>query len=234
MARFALGDVSGATADAADLMAATAELSPYRQLTAAVMGAQAAYVTGTPSAAYEQVVRLAVDVDNPAARSFAAGHEAMVAYMSGDVVGALDRFTHAIEHARSAGLLVLEGGWMTGVAFVLSGLSMTDDVSAEAFGRVLRHASQTQDGLSAWTGLEALAIHLAGRMDLEPAAVVLGHLERANRRTADMAAMRTNAMQAVSADPRVEGWMERGARMSRDELLEYALDAVDRIRSPGQ
>jgi hypothetical protein len=170
-------------------------------------------------------------VNNPASRSFAAGHEAMIAYLSGDVVGALDRFTRAIEHARSAGLLVLEGGWMTGVAFVLSGLSMADDVSAEAFGRVLRHAAETQDGLSAWTGLEALAIHLAGCLELEPAAVVL---ERANRRTADMAAKRTDAMQAVSADPRVDGWMERGATMSRDDLLDYALDAVNRIRHPGQ
>ena len=55
---------------------------------------------------------------NPTARSFLYGNTAMVRYVDGDLVGAVESFNAAIDEARITGSLSLVNGWHTGVAFV--------------------------------------------------------------------------------------------------------------------
>jgi predicted ATPase/class 3 adenylate cyclase len=227
MACYSLGELDDATRAADELASATADQPPYRRLIAAVMRAQAALGHGdAASPAYEDVLRLAAEVDNAAARSFALGHRGMEAHSRGDVATAIDLLGQAVDEAKHGGLLVLQGGWMTGIAFVVSGITTNDRGSGEAFGRVLRHAADTRDGLSALTGLEALSIHLAATGRLPEAALILGHLEHNNRRTADMAAFRAGADSAVGGYADAAACKARGASMSRDAVVAYALGVL--------
>jgi predicted ATPase/class 3 adenylate cyclase len=229
MALYSLGDLEGADAEATALVAATVGSPTYRRMTAAVMVAQAAFGKGEGfSDACADVLRLAAEVDNVAARSFACGHRSMSAMVSGDYPAAIELMGQAVDHAREGGLVMLEGGWMSGIAFLLSALPFEDVGSSESFAQLLRHSAAIGDGFSTWTGLEALAIHLAKTGRVEQAAVIFGHLDYNNRHTADMVALRAPADAAVGALPDASGLKGRGAAMSRDDAVAYALAVLDR------
>ena len=74
--------------------------------------------------------------------------------------------------------------------------------------------------------LEAVAINLAELGRLEPAAVVLGNLEKDRRRIASSAGRRKAALDEIGLQPRGETWLAAGAAMPRGELLRFTKSKV--------
>ena len=74
--------------------------------------------------------------------------------------------------------------------------------------------------------IEAAGINLVELRRLEPGAVILGHLAQDRRRPASSAARRDAALGELALNRRAEGWMARGAGMSRAEILEFTKQAI--------
>jgi hypothetical protein len=84
-----------------------------------------------------------------------------------------------------------------------------------------------------WLTIESLASWWARSARLEQAAVMLGHLDAAQRHWAVMADRRAKATAAVTQHPDGARWMAHGAALTRDHLVEYALEQLDPLRSNG-
>lgn len=78
-----------------------------------------------------------------------------------------------------------------------------------------------------WLTLESLAAWWARSEQLEQAAVIIGHVDAAQRHWTAMADRRAKATAAVTQHPDSARWMARGAALTRDQLVEYVLEQLD-------
>jgi hypothetical protein len=83
-----------------------------------------------------------------------------------------------------------------------------------------------RDWLDMWMVIDSLAVLLAEAGRVEPAAVLLGHLQAHKIQYPLGASRRAAATRLVDARADAADWLARGARLDRHELVAYALDAL--------
>jgi hypothetical protein len=74
-----------------------------------------------------------------------------------------------------------------------------------------------------WIVLEAFATHLAHNEQLEPGAVLFAATAQAGRASLDFQAARVTIEERLRQEPEFASWQARGAAMSRNEVVDYAL-----------
>jgi hypothetical protein len=90
---------------------------------------------------------------------------------------------------------------------------------------------EVREWVNVWLTIESLVAWWARSERLEQAAVALGYLDAEQRHWAT-ADRRAKAAAAVTQDPDGARWMARGAALTRDQLVEYALEQLDPHRTP--
>jgi hypothetical protein len=87
--------------------------------------------------------------------------------------------------------------------------------------------------MNVWGLIEALSLYWCGRDRMEPAAVLLGHLEAHDHRHAGgggrsgpFVERRRLAIAGLLELPGGDTWMAHGAELDRDELVTYALEQL--------
>jgi predicted ATPase/class 3 adenylate cyclase len=114
-------------------------------------------------------------------------------------------------------------------AFQAMALAQLDDNASTrlAFGDVLRDLREQGNWAPLWLSIEALAIHLAGRGSPRQAQVILGYLEAHDVRNGGLSGPRAKAEARVSVLPDGDELAATGAAMTRDEVVDYTLTAID-------
>jgi hypothetical protein len=101
---------------------------------------------------------------------------------------------------------------------------VTDASDAE---RSLLHAVRrlyaSRDWLNTWPSVEALALYWMRIGHLQDATVLLGHLQAHGIGHAMFIKQRRQTQEALADTPDTHRWMSRGARLDRDELIQYVL-----------
>jgi predicted ATPase/class 3 adenylate cyclase len=117
----------------------------------------------------------------------------------------------------------------TMAAFEAMALAQLDDNATTrlAFGDVLRDLREQGHWAALWWSTEALAIHLAGRGSPRQATVILGYLRAHDLRNGGLSGPRAKAEARVAVLPDGDELAATGAAMTRDEVVDYALTAID-------
>jgi hypothetical protein len=98
--------------------------------------------------------------------------------------------------------------------------------AASAFHEAITDLYATRWWMYVWIATETLAIHWVSTGELEAGAVLLGHLQANNRSHASLVATRHEADEIVARQPKMRAAIERGAAMSRDDVVGYALERL--------
>jgi hypothetical protein len=115
---------------------------------------------------------------------------------------------------------------MTGLA-----LSVVGPDRDAVYLALIERLRVNQDWTNLTIGLEALAESWATSGDLEPAALILGHLEARDRRHVALAARRTRAMEAIRTHPAGKDWLDRGRALAFEEVLAITVEVLQgRVR----
>lgn len=117
--------------------------------------------------------------------------------------------------------------WIQSVVQLSQGLEYhrrTDAEATQALGSAIQRFCETLDWLHAWVTVEAAAIHLALRGDLDAAAVILGYLDHHDRRHSNFVQDRRDLSQRVQQNYTTE--VASGASMSRSEIIEYTVGVL--------
>jgi hypothetical protein len=77
-----------------------------------------------------------------------------------------------------------------------------------------------------WNTIESLATYWVRSGDLEGAATLLGHLEAHEHHSVPLAARRARAAAVLEQRPDAWPWMEHGAALDRDQIVQYALERL--------
>jgi len=100
---------------------------------------------------------------------------------------------------------------------------------ASTFTDSLTHLYETRFWMYVWIVMENLAVHWVDRGDLEGGAVLFGHLAAHEHAHGVFANGRRRSLDLLNKDPRSSEPMQRGALMTRDELVSYA---IERLAAP--
>jgi len=225
-AAFALGDMEEG-ARMADGCRATAGENPARRIRALTCDSQLAIVgdVGALPAITAQMRECAAEMQNATGWSFHAGDRGMEQLLQGDREGALETLQEAIGWAREAGSITLFNGWQTALAYALAD-AQDDDRSRVTYHRMITECRADDDWANLWILLDALSVHLAHNDHLEAAAVLISALAQARRTSLDFEVARRVAIEQLAREPRAHEWKARGASLSRDEIVDYALEQV--------
>lgn len=190
---------------------------------------------GSPSAMAATVARgrrLAAPLSHPVLDAMAAWATGHAEGHAGRSPEAMAHFRHALELAACAGNLYWEG-WATHSIGLLAAKVPGLD-AAPALQRALARGDAMGFRLGLWTTLEAVALCFADADRLEPAAVVLGHLEAHDIHhrgkgygVGTFVERRANVLGRLRTMAESERWMARGAALNREELVDVALRALD-------
>ena len=189
------------------------------------------------------VALFAVTVDPPSANAHLArarqiagplanpALDIQVAYFSGLVERGAGRYDAALAHFRRAMELAVRTGNRLGEGLALVSLgitaAMTDSDDTESSIRdALAALLATRSWAFVWTVMEALALHWARVGREEPAAVLLGHLEANDIRSAQFVEQRRDAVADLWARGDAEGRLAHGAALAHDQLVAYVLDQL--------
>jgi hypothetical protein len=170
--------------------------------------------------------RLAGGLNSQLADVCAAMAEGAAASKAGDAASAVETLRVAYEQLVAAdvrGNVRSQLFLRLAVALADRAATATDDAFLAASLRRLQ-----SDGykLSTAHGLWAAVIYLAATSRLEPAAVVLGHLDGAALPPMD-ATSSQRADDAIAAQPRLAEWRARGRHLSQDEVFAVAIAALE-------
>jgi predicted ATPase/class 3 adenylate cyclase len=141
---------------------------------------------------------------------------------AGQVDEALEVLPGALDQTRRHGNRFLEGN-LQGLRLVALA-SRHDDRLASAFADTLVELMAARNWQVLWWTLEALGEHWARAGKLAPAGVLIGHLEAHSRSSRFSLADRPTTLALIAEHSAADELMATGARMSRDELVAYALD----------
>jgi predicted ATPase/class 3 adenylate cyclase len=141
-----------------------------------------------------------------------------------DFDGALDAVPAAIEQTRAHGNKFLEGNLQGQRLVALA--SLGDERLVAAFADTLVELVAARNWQVLWWTLEALGEHWARAGKLSAAAVVIGHLNAHDFSSQFSLADRPATLKLIGEHESCQELMTRGAHMSRDELVEFALDRL--------
>ena len=101
---------------------------------------------------------------------------------------------------------------------------MTDAHDAErSLLDAVRGLYASRDWIDTWPSVEALALYWMRIGHHEDATVLLGHLQAHGIGHAMFIEQRRQMQEALADTPDAHRWMSRGARLDRDELIQYVL-----------
>jgi predicted ATPase/class 3 adenylate cyclase len=170
--------------------------------------------------------RLAGGLTSQLADIWASLAEGAAASKRGDAANAAATLRVAYDHIVAADIRGSVKGmvlWRLGVALAEGPATTSDDAFlASTLPRLQSEGHKFGIGQGLW----ALAIYLAATSRLEPAAIVVGFLEKAGVQPTDNAAGQ-RANNAIAAQPQHLEWRARGHRLSEDEVFTVALAALE-------
>jgi hypothetical protein len=230
-----LGNIAGLTGDDSGV-ALDAILRSVRLYLAAGIPVHAVMIhvplvfnaDATTAAGYAAQAReLAAKLHSELADLWVAIAEAMAKVKQGDSAQAVATLTVALDAIVAAGAL----GNTKMIALMTLGVALADAPDAiDDPGAILAAAlnSVRSDGFQVGVliGLYGAGLLLAATQSLEAAALVLSYLDATNFAPIAGRPQRQRAGTAIEADPRHVEWRERGARLSRNEAVDLALDAL--------
>jgi hypothetical protein len=167
----------------------------------------------------------AEEMQNATGWSFYLGNLGMLQMMQGDPASARASLAECIEWARKSGSIVLYNGWQTALAYVLVD-APTDEASRAVHRRMIMLCRDDDDWSNTWIVLEAFAVHLAHNDRLEAATVLLAATTQAGRASLDFQAARVTIDERLRREPEFASWQARGAALTRNEAVDYALDML--------
>ncbi|MGO8871749.1 MAG: AfsR/SARP family transcriptional regulator [Acidimicrobiales bacterium] len=179
------------------------------------------------------VVTAAAELDNPLINAIVARMEVVELIRGGELSAAVERLPQALQTARLAGV--------TGIELDLESMALAS-VSPEdpdAPSHFLGHLSKLKDhdyGDSVWGALELLGIFWARQGQLECGGTVLGHLVANDRRYPNpvVEQLRARFLDPLRESPGAAAGLAAGATMTRNDVLNYALDELaDQVGSAG-
>ncbi len=156
---------------------------------------------------------------NTAAAANGAGYALLA---RGDATAALDMFRR--NHAVTRGIPHLQGVALKNVA-VAASLSTAPQLST-TFAEALGHVSRGRMWSLVWIVVEALAVYWARTGRPLDAAVLIGYLDRHGCANGLLVQARRDAVDGIRRAPGTDAARERGATMSREEVVECAFDGL--------
>ena len=202
-----------------------AEADPFAAAnTAAIVASHACYAD--PLAATEYLSRareIGARLGNPAIESMVDWVTGMVSRTQGDVGVALLHLHRALATAERTDNRVLAG--LARLSLAITATVTNAPHVEEALRESLVDLYAIRDW-HAWLIVEATALHWAAGGRMEEAAILLGHLEKRDVRHGGLSRRRQEVLDVLHALPEAPSWMERGARLDRDELVRYALEQL--------
>ncbi len=171
-------------------------------------------------AAIEHADRLAQTCHSVVASGLVAYNRALCEYGRGNVDGFRAAMERALGYARQDGIPNLTGYVLTAQVYAPGRAGLQDAL------RALEYWADRRDIGNEFVVIEAAGINLVELRRLEPGAVILGHLAEDRRRPASSAARRDAALGELALNRRAESWRERGAGMTRAEILEFTKQAI--------
>ena len=170
--------------------------------------------------------RLAWRLDAPTPLAIAQWEAACAAWSSGDLHPALDTFERARREAESLGAT-----WLVGLTLSSAIIRLAGDPGDEPFTRryleTIAHFHRTREWVHQWGALESLAIRWTRHGRMQPAAVLIGHMEAHRRANSYLVPHRAQAIDSLRAFGPAAGWMADGAALQPDQLARFALDVLE-------
>jgi predicted ATPase len=164
--------------------------------------------------------RQAIDTGSPVALGHVIYNRGLCEYTRGRVDEATAAFDRALELADSHDIANLRGYVLNAAVYAPGARGFRSALEAIETWR------QRRDLSNEFIVLEAVGINLAELRRFEPAAVILGHLDTVGRSIPVSAPRRSAAMGEIELQRRSSAWLERGALMSRADVIAYADNAV--------
>ncbi|MCU1502845.1 MAG: cyclase, partial [Ilumatobacteraceae bacterium] len=197
---------------------------PFRASVTAAFGAVMAVTGADPDSAEELLARtqrLAAPLQNPALDAVVAYATGAVARSAGHYESAADHYVRALALAERSGNLLMQGILPMSQAF----LAVTTDAhdAERSLLHAVRQLYESRDWQDTWPSVEALALYWMKIGHLEHATVLLGHLQAHGISHAVFIEQRRQTQEALADTPDAHRWMSRGARLDRDELLQFVL-----------
>ena len=162
-------------------------------------------------------------MDNAAVAIMVDWVSGMVARTEGRIDAAFDLLGRALAGAEQTDNRLLAG--LARLSIAVSA-TVTNAAGADAALRDSLSNLYALRDWHTWLIVEATALHWAATGRVEPAAVLLGHLERVDIRHGAFSRRREQALETVQVLPNAESLMQRGARLDRDQVIAYALDEL--------
>ena len=218
----------GRTGEAAAMADAMVDEPPPRAVEQAMQGsAHAVFKVYAGQIRHEDAIEriqraeaVALPTGSPVAMGHVTYNRGLVHYVRGDVGEATAAFRSALELAREHDIANLTGYVLT------AQVSAPGQPGLAAALEALSYWQDRSDIGNEFVVLESAGINLAELGRIEPAAVILGNLEQDRRRIASSRARRDAAMGEIAVHRKGEQWMDRGAELSRRQLLDYAGEAI--------
>ena len=213
-----------AAGDSEVFVESAVRIAAIEESVATNLAAAARYVRGYAS--------WAAEVGAPSLRSRAAFYDGMILQTRHrDHAGALECFRAGIELARSVGDVNNEGKNLAGATVAVTRLGIPGTTRTACRDALVR-LYDTRHWPMLWVAVENIARWMVSTDDLEPAAVIYGHLTL-NQPTWDAgsgARNRTRGIDLVRAAERGPEGMDRGAAMDRNDLVSFIIDRLDSVR----
>ena len=165
--------------------------------------------------------RIAAPLANPVLDAHLAYTSGLLERNAGHYDLALGQLRQALELALASGNLLFEGlilfslGWLA---------ATTDSDDAEpALRDAITRLVAGRNWLGVWLVVEAAALYWARMGRVEPAAVLLGHLEANHIQAATFVDEHAQIITTLVARGDAQEWLTYGATLERDQLVAYAL-----------
>ncbi len=146
----------------------------------------------------------------------------------GEYGEAVDTLRSAHTLAADLGATAFQG--VAGAALARTLLVAPGGVPGHECHALLEEVYDARFWMTVWQILDAVTFALARRGELEPSALILGHLDQeADLGTGDLLTRRHESSALVRADPQADEWLARGAAMSADAIVALALDRLSAL-----
>jgi predicted ATPase/class 3 adenylate cyclase len=142
-----------------------------------------------------------------------------------DIDGAIAAFERAITLADTSSS-INTGSWARFGVAAVTALGHRDEAPV-ALRDAIEFANDARAALVLINSIESEVTYLVAKARLEPAAVLLGHLELRPASFAVVARYREDHLAAVAHLPDVDALKARGAAMTRQEIVDFALAQLD-------
>lgn len=151
------------------------------------------------------------------------GREQLWVHNPPDVQGALATYREGLDRARKAGDIRNENLMLNAVVWAATSRQTAE--ATEACREAITRFHDTRTWLLLWPVLVAMSSWFETTGNIEPAAVIYGHLDAHHPPYSEVDG-RLRGLQLVHQHPRADQLMARGAAMDRDQLVAFVLEQL--------